>query len=55
MADGNSGEGEVRVNPPDAAVVDVGGGLGEGPALPPPDGIPPAAGNGQAGAAPRIH
>ena len=27
------------------------GGLGENPALPPPDGIPPAAGNGQGRAA----
>ena len=34
MADGNSGQGEAQVNPQDGEVVDVGGGLGEGPALP---------------------
>ena len=45
MADGKSGGGEAHVNPQDAEVVDVCGGLGETPALPPPDGIPPAAGN----------
>ena len=37
MADGNSGGGEAHVNPQDAEVVDLGGGLGEKPAqLPPP-------------------
>ena len=51
MANGSSGGGEAHVNPQDAEVVDVGGGLGGDPALPLPDSIPPAAGTGQGGAA----
>ena len=51
MADGNPGGGEAHVILQGADVVDVGGGLGEDPALPFPDGIPPAGRNGQGGVA----
>ena len=41
----------MHVNFQDAEVAGVGGGLGEDPALPPLDGVPPAGGNYQGGAA----
>ena len=51
MADDVPGGGEEHVNLQGVEVVDVGCGLGRDPALPPPDGILPAGGNGQGGVA----
>ena len=51
MADGMPGGGEEHANLEGAEVIDVGGGLGGDQALPPPDGILPAGGNGQGGGA----
>ena len=51
ISDGNPGGGEEHDNLQGVEVVHVAGRPGGDPALPPPDGITPAGGNGQGGVA----